>query len=126
MARAKQAHDEVIGAVYRAQAAALQIESRAKIRLADEFDAAQERNEVQRHGGDRSKIAGQNLAPASPGDLGLTAKEIHDARKLRDVEQENPGLIARALERRVRPQPPPKILRRVRLTIPLLRGPTQG
>lgn len=56
-------------------AAALQIESRAKIRLADEFDSAQDRNEVQRHGGDRSKIAGQNLAPASPVDLGLTARK---------------------------------------------------
>lgn len=46
MAKAKQAHDEVITAVYRAQADALEIESLAKRRLADEYDAAQERGEV--------------------------------------------------------------------------------
>ena len=46
MARAKQAHDDVIGAVYRAQADALLIEARAKMRLADEYDAAQERGAV--------------------------------------------------------------------------------
>src|SRR5690606_37396050 len=46
IARAKKAHDDVIGAVYRAQADAALIEARAKIRLADEYDAAQERGEV--------------------------------------------------------------------------------
>lgn len=45
MAKAKQAHDEVISAVYRAQADALEIESMAKRRLADEYDAAQARGE---------------------------------------------------------------------------------
>lgn len=53
--RAKSAHDEVIAAVYRAQGHALAIEARAKIRLADEYDAAQERGEVAGHGGDGRK-----------------------------------------------------------------------
>lgn len=51
IARAKDAHDEVIGAVYRAQADAALIEARAKMRLADEYDAAQDRGEVAGHGG---------------------------------------------------------------------------
>ena len=42
-ARKPAAHDDVLGAVYRAQADALMIEARAKMRLADEYDAAQER-----------------------------------------------------------------------------------
>ena len=46
MARAKRAHDDVLAAVYRTQADALPIEARAKVRLADEYDAAQERGEV--------------------------------------------------------------------------------
>jgi hypothetical protein len=41
LARAKQAHDELITAVYRAQADALDIECAAKRRLAVEYDAAQ-------------------------------------------------------------------------------------
>lgn len=49
MARAKRAHDAVIAAVYRAQADALLIEARAKVRLADEYDAAQERGEAAVH-----------------------------------------------------------------------------
>jgi hypothetical protein len=51
IARAKDAHDNLIAQVYRAQAGALAIEARAKARLADEYDAAQERGEVAGHGG---------------------------------------------------------------------------
>ena len=46
MAKAKKAHDELIQAAHQAQADALLIESAAKRRLADEYDAAQERGEV--------------------------------------------------------------------------------
>ena len=67
--------------VYPAQADALEIESLAKRRLADEYDAAVERKEVAGHGGDRSKIPNGNLA--RPADLGLTGKEIHEARQVR-------------------------------------------
>jgi len=38
------------------------IEAKAKRRLADEYDAAQERGEVQSHGGDKSKIPDGNVA----------------------------------------------------------------
>ena len=94
MARAKKAHDEVIGAVYRAQADALLIEARAKMRLADEYDAAQERGEVARRGWESGVDKG-NITTAS--DLGLRRDEIHEARQLRNLERDNPGVIENTL-----------------------------
>ncbi len=96
MARAKSAHDHMIGVVYRMQADAVLIEARAKIRLADEYDAAQARGEVKRNGGDRSSVDDHNTASAA--DLGLRRDEIHEARKIRDAERDNPGLIDSALD----------------------------
>lgn len=99
MARARKAHDEVIGAVYRAQANALEIEARAKIRLADEYDAAQERGEVAT--GNRAKdfaVADDNAKPATAADLGLRRDQIHEARQLRDAEAEAPGFIRQTLD----------------------------
>ena len=85
MARAKKAHDEVIGAVYRAQADALLIEARAKMRLADEYDAAQERGELNERGGDRRsadfKVGDANFEKLK----GLRRDEIHEARQLRNM-----------------------------------------
>lgn len=42
---ANTAHDELIAAANRVQAVALEIEAQAKRRLADEYDAAQDRGE---------------------------------------------------------------------------------
>ncbi len=96
MAKAKKAHDEVVAAVHRAQADALLVEARAKMRLADEYDTAQERGEVQGHGGDKSKLEVSKLAP-SAAEIGLRHDEIHEARKLRDAEKASPGKAERAL-----------------------------
>jgi hypothetical protein len=84
LARAKQAHDEIIGTVYRAQADALAIEAAAKARLADEYDAAQERGELRAANTGRSTSA---LEAPSASDLGLSHKEIHEARQIRDAER---------------------------------------
>jgi hypothetical protein len=46
IARTKQADDDLISVIHRTQASALQIEAMAKLRLADEYDAAQERGEI--------------------------------------------------------------------------------
>lgn len=98
MAKAKEAHDEVIGAVYRAQADAALIEARAKMRLADEYDAAQERGEIAGHGGDKvSNVAKSNVATTAA-DLGLRRDEIHEARKLRDAEKTDPGKAERVVK----------------------------
>lgn len=91
MARAKEAHDSLLSSVYRAQADALTIEARAKSRLADEYDAAQERGEVAGHG--RSKVEGDNVTSAA--DIGLRRDQIHEARKVRDAEAADPGVFER-------------------------------
>ena len=85
----------MISNVHRAQAHALAIEARAEMRLAEEYDAAQDRGEV-------ATRADQNLLPeekkVSATDLNLTHKDIHEARKMRDAEREEPGLIRRSLD----------------------------
>jgi hypothetical protein len=60
--------------------------ARAEMRLAEEYDAAQDRGEV-RQNGERSfsnpeKLSGPTLLPP---------KDIHDARRLRDAETAEPG-----------------------------------
>lgn len=92
MARAKQAHDSLITDVHRAQANALAIRARAEMRLAEEYDAAKDRGEV--------AAAGHNQhteALPTGKDLGLSYKDIHEARRLRDAERDEPGVIGRAL-----------------------------
>lgn len=98
LARAKEAHDTVLAQVYRAQADALLIESRAKMRLAEEYDAAQDRGEVRRPGQRGKAIPGENsFSPPTVDEAGLSAKEIHEARQVRDAEKADPGVTARTL-----------------------------
>ncbi len=83
MAKAKKAHDSLVSEVHRAQAHALAIRARAEMRLAEEYDAAQEWGEVKSNGGDRT------VDLPNSADIGLRRDEIHDARKLRDAEAES-------------------------------------
>lgn len=100
LAKAKSAHDELIGAAYRAQAHALEIEAQAKRRLADEYDAAQERGDVQKHGGQGKRdVPAENIPSVQ--DIGLTRKAIHEARTVRDAERADPGIVSRTLTERV-------------------------
>jgi hypothetical protein len=99
--KAKSAHDDLVAAAHRAQAHALEIEARAKRRLADEYDAAQSRGEVfGAHDGARKRVEGRN-AIASTADLGLRRDQIHEARQIRDAEAADPGIVRRALDRRL-------------------------
>lgn len=99
--RAKGAHDDLVAAAHRAQAHALEIEARAKRRLADEYDAAQERGEVVgAHDGARKRVEDSN-AIATTADLGLRRDEIHEARIIRDAEAADPGVVRRALDDRL-------------------------
>lgn len=99
MAKAKQAHDSIVSDVHRSQAHALAIRARAEMRLAEEYDAAQDRGEVAKAGQyDRPNVVSDNVSRrATSADLGMRRDEIHEARKLRDAEQAEPGLISRAL-----------------------------
>lgn len=96
IAAAKGAHDNLIAASHRAQAHALEIETAAKWRLADEYDAAQERGEVRQPGQRNSNIPNENISSVVT-DIGLTSKQIHEARELRDAETEDPGIVGRVL-----------------------------
>jgi hypothetical protein len=99
LAKAKGAHDALIAAAHRAQADALEIEAGAKRRLADEYDAAQARNEVAGHGGARNfKVKDDNLELATTGDIGLTKEQIFEARIIRDAEKADPGIVRRTLD----------------------------
>ncbi|NGM47928.1 hypothetical protein G5B31_20635, partial [Rhodobacter sp. SGA-6-6] len=95
MAKAKQAHDSLIADVHRAQANALAIRARAEFRLAEEYDAAQDRGDVRAANQGRSASALE--APSAP-DLGLSHKDIHNFRKRRDREKADPGATQRALD----------------------------
>tara|TARA_R100001530_G_scaffold89766_3_gene62507 strand:- start:197 stop:415 length:219 start_codon:yes stop_codon:yes gene_type:complete len=67
------------------------------MRLAEEYDAAQDRGEVRRPNNEKTTFQGEAV---SAQDVGLSHKDIHDARKLRDAERDEPGLFNRAGLRR--------------------------
>jgi hypothetical protein len=92
-----------VAAAHRAQADALEIEAAAKRRLADEYDAAQERGEIARLGTNQSDlgVSGGNTRPSTAADIGLSRKAIHDARLIRDAEAAEPGLVRRTLDERL-------------------------
>lgn len=96
MMQAKGAHDELIAAAHRAQADALEIEASAKRRLADEYDAAQERGELAKPGNPNCSKGEQLPGPEA---LNLTRKEIHEARMIRDAEEAHPGIVRETLDR---------------------------
>ena len=101
LAKAKGAHDELIAAAHRAQADALEIEAQAKRRLADEYDSAQELGDVQAHGRPKNLPDGKDFQPVTAADLGLSHKDIHEARVLRDAENADPGVVRRTLDERL-------------------------
>lgn len=93
LARAKQAHDTVLAEVYRAQADILMTEARAKMRLAEEYDAAQDRGEV-RGANERTASSPEAVGVT---EIGLSHKQIHEARQIRDAESADPGVTQRVL-----------------------------
>jgi hypothetical protein len=70
-----------------------EIEALAKRRLADEYDAAQERGDaVGPHDGyKKMKRVTNSDALATAADYGLTRQEIHEARQIRDAEKRKRG-----------------------------------
>ncbi len=92
------AAERLVGKARRLQADALMIEAQAKVRLADEYDAAQAAGEVASRGRPKNVPDGNIITVA---DAGLSRKEIHEARKLRDAEREAPGIVERAIQARL-------------------------
>lgn len=102
IAKAKQAHDTLMVEVHRSQAHALAIRARAEMRLAEEYDAAQERGEVAKIGDNLPSVGNHNAnKPATAADLGIRRDEIHEARKLRDAEAAEPGIVQRTINEMV-------------------------
>lgn len=99
--KAKRAHDELIAATHRAQAHALEIEALAKRRLADEYDAAQDRGEIANGRGRRKiSILDENtIEQSTVNEIGLTSKQVFEARLVRDAEVENPGVVRQTLDK---------------------------
>lgn len=125
LSRAKGAHDALIAAAHRAQADALEIEAKAKRRLADEYDAAQERGEVATVG-KRSQAERLTEAPPRAADIGLTRKDIHEAREIRDAENADPGIVRRTLDEAIEAGEEPtraKVKRAVKAKSKRRRGP---
>ena len=96
IAKAQKAHDDVVAAVHQAMKEALLVEARAKMRLADEYGGAQERGEVAKKGGNRSKLPDEKFAPTAA-EVGIDHKDMHEARKLLDAEKASPGKAERVL-----------------------------
>lgn len=82
--------------IYRVQAEGLEIEAAAKRRLADEYDAAQERGEVAKRGQRNDFVPEEDKVPTAR-DVGLNRKDIQDARQFRDAEAREPGVTKRAI-----------------------------
>jgi hypothetical protein len=68
------------------------IQAQAKRRLADEYDAAQERGEVATVGKPINVPDGNNKPTTE--ELGFSRKDIHEARKTRDAEEAYPVVLA--------------------------------
>ncbi|MGO8093197.1 hypothetical protein [Rhizobium leguminosarum] len=92
------ASDQLIGKARRMQGDALLIESRAKMALADQYDGAQKAGVLAAPGRPKN-IPNENVFTLK--DAGLSSKDIHEARKLRDAEVKQPGLVERAIEARL-------------------------
>ena len=58
--------------------------------MASEYDAAQERGEVKSRA-DNQHASSEREEAFSVTDIGLTHKDIHEARTIRDAEADDPG-----------------------------------
>lgn len=96
IAKAKGAHDSIVSATMHLQADALAIESSAHRRLADEYDGAQENEEVARPGRPK-KVTDEDFKPTLR-NIGLSKQQIHKARRVRDAELADPGIVERTVK----------------------------
>jgi hypothetical protein len=56
---------------------------------------------VGQEGRPKTVPAGNGFVPAKVADLGLTRKQVHEARRLRDAEAVAPGVVRRTLDERL-------------------------
>lgn len=92
------AAERLVGKARQLQGDSLLIETRAKIQISKEYDAAQASGEVASRGRPKNLPDGNVI---SQREIGLTAKEIHEARKLAAAEDQAPGIVERAIAARL-------------------------
>ncbi len=92
------AAERLVGKARRLQGDALLIEARAKIQLATEYDAAREAGQAAGKGRPKN-VPDENVFTQA--EAGLSAKEIHEARKLAAAERGAPGIVERAIAARI-------------------------
>lgn len=92
------AAERLVAKARRLQGDALLIEARAKVKLAADWDAAQEAG-VAAKAGRRKNVADKNVLSAE--EAGLSRQEIHEARKLAAAERREPGIVERAIAARL-------------------------
>jgi len=93
--KAKRAHDDIIAAAHRAQADALEIETLADVRLADEIDAARSRGDLVVVG---RNVKNESDRGATLAEIGITRKAAHNARVLRDAIARQPAGLKPVLD----------------------------
>ena len=93
------AADVLIERSRKLQGEALLIESQALMRIADDWDKAQETGANSAKGGRPKTVCNEDGFTAE--DIGMTRQEIRQARLLRDREAKQPGIIEQAIAARV-------------------------
>lgn len=99
--------ERLIAKARQLQGDALLIECRAKVKIADEWDAAQARGEAATGGRPKKGGKGGNSETVMESNgftaeqAGLTRQEIFEARRLRDAEKKTPGIAERAIAARL-------------------------
>lgn len=66
--------------------------------MTEEYDAAQDRGEVGKSGSRSDLVTQGNEVTPTAADIGLSHKDIHEARQLRDAEHADPGITRRTLD----------------------------
>ena len=80
------------------------IEAQAKRRLADELDLAQERGEVAKPSDNLRRgpvVRKRDHGKARFRDIKITNQQAHEARKVRDAEAADPGIVRRVLDEKL-------------------------
>jgi hypothetical protein len=108
-AKMKDAHDTVVEACRKMMGDALVIEARAQCRLADEYDAAQKAGDVVGSEGGNPNLPNRSKTGrlASVTDIGLTRKQVHAARKVRDAEKKKPGIVRLTVDEKLKTKEEP-------------------
>lgn len=92
IAKARKAHGDLSDQLKELMGEAVAMQFLADAKLVDEVEAAEDRGELGKHGGDHtSKIPNRNLALPTRRQAGLPPnKTMMEARKIRDAIKENP------------------------------------